>query len=169
MHESENWKWSRSVVSDSLWPYGLQPTRLLRPWDLPVKSTGVGCNRLLRRYQLVKPYVYMAFIVGWNIKGYKSIQRIVMQKDFHNSKERKKIFFQMNKVWPLGFQIFSYFLMFWLGQTGPIPSKSIIHLDTWWQYFNKTKIVHFPHSVLIRNQCFTFSGNTEIINLISFL
>ena len=33
MHESEKWKWSRSVVSDSLRPHGLQPTRLLRPWD----------------------------------------------------------------------------------------------------------------------------------------
>ena len=33
MHESEKWKWSRSVVSDSSWPHGLQPTRLLRPWD----------------------------------------------------------------------------------------------------------------------------------------
>ena len=25
MHESETWKWSRSVVSDSSWPHGLQP------------------------------------------------------------------------------------------------------------------------------------------------
>ena len=47
MHESENWKWSRSVVSDSLRPHGLQPTRLLRPWDLPGKSTRVGCHWLL--------------------------------------------------------------------------------------------------------------------------
>ena len=30
---SEKWKWSRSVVSDSLRPHGLWPTRLLRPWD----------------------------------------------------------------------------------------------------------------------------------------
>ena len=29
MHESEKWKWSRSVVSDSPQPHGLQPTRLL--------------------------------------------------------------------------------------------------------------------------------------------
>ena len=43
MHESEKWKWSRSVVSDSVRPCGLQPTRLLRPWDFPGKSTGVGC------------------------------------------------------------------------------------------------------------------------------
>ena len=43
MHESEKWKWSRSVVSDSLRPHGLQPTRLLCPWDFPGKNTGVGC------------------------------------------------------------------------------------------------------------------------------
>ena len=41
VHESEKWKWSRSVGSDSLQPHGLQPTRLLRPWDFPDKSTGV--------------------------------------------------------------------------------------------------------------------------------
>ena len=33
VHESEKWKWSRSVASDSQRPHGLQPTRLLRPWD----------------------------------------------------------------------------------------------------------------------------------------
>ena len=47
MHESEKWKWSRSVVSDPQRPHGLQPSRLLRPWDFPGKSTGVGCHRLL--------------------------------------------------------------------------------------------------------------------------
>ena len=52
MHESEKWKWSRSVVSDSLWPHGLQPTRLLHPWDFPGKSTGVGCHCLLRQLRL---------------------------------------------------------------------------------------------------------------------
>jgi len=32
-------------VSDSSRPHGLQPTRLLRPWDFPSKSTGVGCHQ----------------------------------------------------------------------------------------------------------------------------
>ena len=32
---------SRSVVSDSLQPHGLQPTGLLCPWNSPAKSTGV--------------------------------------------------------------------------------------------------------------------------------
>ena len=36
-----------SVASDSLGPHGLQPTRLLRPWGSPGKSTGVGCHCLL--------------------------------------------------------------------------------------------------------------------------
>ena len=44
MHESEKGKWSRSVVSNSSRPQGLQPTRLPRPWDSPGRSTGVGCH-----------------------------------------------------------------------------------------------------------------------------
>ena len=46
MHESEKWKGSHSVVSDSSWARGLQPIRLLRPWDFPGKSAGVGCHCL---------------------------------------------------------------------------------------------------------------------------
>ena len=34
-------------MSDSSRPQGLQPTRLLHPWDFPGKSTGVGCSCLL--------------------------------------------------------------------------------------------------------------------------
>ena len=48
MQESEKLKWSRSVVPDLQGPHGPQPTRLLRPWDFPGKSTGVGCHCLLR-------------------------------------------------------------------------------------------------------------------------
>ena len=39
-------KWSQSVVSDSLWPHGLWPTRLLSPWDFPGNSSGVDCRFL---------------------------------------------------------------------------------------------------------------------------
>ena len=31
-----------------LWPHGLQPARLLCPWDFPGKNTGVGCHFLLQ-------------------------------------------------------------------------------------------------------------------------
>ena len=53
MHESEKWKWSPSVMSDSSQPHGLQSTRLLRPWDFPGKSTGVGCHCLLQWFSLL--------------------------------------------------------------------------------------------------------------------
>ena len=42
------WKWSRSVVSASLWSHGLSSTRLLCPWDFQGKSTGVGYHFLLQ-------------------------------------------------------------------------------------------------------------------------
>ena len=35
-------------MSDSFWPYGLWPTRLLYPGDSLVKNTGVGCHALLQ-------------------------------------------------------------------------------------------------------------------------
>ena len=37
-----------SVVRDSVRPHGLQPTRLLCPWDSPGQNTGVGCHFLLQ-------------------------------------------------------------------------------------------------------------------------
>ena len=37
---------------DSSQPHGLQPTRLLHPYDFQGKSTGVGCPRLLRELLL---------------------------------------------------------------------------------------------------------------------
>ena len=35
-------------MSSSWWPHGLQPARLLCPWDSPGKNTGVGCHVLLQ-------------------------------------------------------------------------------------------------------------------------
>ena len=55
-----------SAVSDFLQPRGLQPTRLLRPWDFPGKNAGVGCHSSSRgssqprdqhRDQIRVPYV----------------------------------------------------------------------------------------------------------------
>ena len=48
-------------MSDSSRPHGLQPTRLLRPWDFPGKSTGVGCHRLL--CQLEHLLIILCFLI----------------------------------------------------------------------------------------------------------
>ena len=83
MHESEKWKWSRSVVSDSSRPHRLWPTRLLHPWDFPGKSTGVGCHclpgsilkstdiSLLTKVHLVKAMVFPVVMYrckNWTLK-----------------------------------------------------------------------------------------------------
>ena len=39
---------SCSFVSNFLRPHGLQPTRLLCPWDSPGKNTAVGCHFLFK-------------------------------------------------------------------------------------------------------------------------
>ena len=68
-------KWSRSVVSDSLRSHGLQPTRLLHPWDFPGKSTGVGCHCLLLPYSR-KPVLH-----GYQNQIKKNYKRRKLQTD----------------------------------------------------------------------------------------
>ena len=38
----------RWVVSNSLWPHGLEPASLFCPWDFPDKNTEVGCHFFLQ-------------------------------------------------------------------------------------------------------------------------
>ena len=46
-------------------PYGLQPARLLCPWDFPGKTTGVGCHFLLQG-SLEGPIIMIMF----NLKNF---------------------------------------------------------------------------------------------------
>ena len=57
---SNAWKWKVKVKPLShvrLWqPHGLQPTRLLHPWDFPGKSTGVVCHwHWILLYSVIEP------------------------------------------------------------------------------------------------------------------
>ena len=63
-----HWRWSRSVMSNSLRPHGLGPTRLLRPWDFPGKSTGVGRHCLLRvRFSLVIYFIHSSMYMWGSV------------------------------------------------------------------------------------------------------
>ena len=46
MSESESV--NNSVKFESLQPHGLEPARLLCPWNSPSKNNGVGCHYLLQ-------------------------------------------------------------------------------------------------------------------------
>ena len=51
-----------SVVSGALQPYGLQPARLLCPWDSLGNNTGMGCHALLQGIFLTQglnPHLYI--------------------------------------------------------------------------------------------------------------
>ena len=88
MHESEKWKWSCSVMSNPQRPHGPQPTRLLRPWDFPGKSTGVGCHCLPELYyynhwSYIKLYIWStaSSLVTISVEGsviYLVIQQIII-------------------------------------------------------------------------------------------
>ena len=43
-----------SVMSNSLWPHGLEAFRLLCPWEFPVKNILVGCHFLLQEIFLTQ-------------------------------------------------------------------------------------------------------------------
>ena len=43
----------QSLCLTLLWPHGLQPTRLLCPWDFPGKNTGMSCHFLLHIWQKI--------------------------------------------------------------------------------------------------------------------
>ena len=48
MWEKVNGSVAQSVASDFLQLHGLQPTRLLSPWDSPGKNTGMGSHSFLQ-------------------------------------------------------------------------------------------------------------------------
>ena len=55
-----------SVVSNSLTPHGLWPTRLPCPWNFPGKNTGMGCHFLLQGI-LEGLNLCLMFLLHWQI------------------------------------------------------------------------------------------------------
>ena len=54
-------------MSDPQRPPGLQPSRLLHPWDFPGKSTGVGCHTFII-FKKVKPHTRCYWYCLWGFK-----------------------------------------------------------------------------------------------------
>ena len=59
-----------SVMSNSLGPRGLQPTRLICPWNFPGKNAGVGCHFLLQGIFLTQGWTcvrHISCISSWSL------------------------------------------------------------------------------------------------------
>ena len=94
MSESEKWKWSHSVVSDSEQPHGPQPTRLLHPWDFPGKSTAVGCHCLLQSVWLVRVKEEPGTQDSWFTAYFISLEGIITQ----NLRKQYEIYLQCRNI-----------------------------------------------------------------------
>ena len=53
-----------SIVSDSLWPCGPQPTRVLCSWDSTGKNTGVGCHVLFQGIEPRFPALQADYLIS---------------------------------------------------------------------------------------------------------
>ena len=59
-----------SVVSDSLRLHGLEPTRLLCPWDPPGKNAEEGCCALLQGIFPTQPLnLHLLCLLRWEISS----------------------------------------------------------------------------------------------------
>ena len=59
---------SHSIASGCVQPHGLQPTRLLCPWDFPGKNTGEGCYVLLQGIFLTQgPNSCLLHLLYWQV------------------------------------------------------------------------------------------------------
>ena len=85
---SNAWKWKVKVMSFShvrlLATPGLQPTKLLHPWDFPGKSTGVGCHCFLWKYYATKLYLRNlekegAALVAQTVKSLPTMQETLVR------------------------------------------------------------------------------------------
>ena len=79
-------------MSDPQQPHGLQPSRLLHPWDFPGKSTAVGCHCLLWIYV----YLWLIDVDVWLIdvdvwwKPARYFKAIILQLKINKFEKRKK-------------------------------------------------------------------------------
>ena len=90
-----------SVMSDSLWPHGLEPARLLCPWDSPGKKTGAVCYFLLQGIfwhgdctcisctgrQILHRYTTNACSDSWGRKESDTTERLNWLTDWHHQRD----------------------------------------------------------------------------------
>ena len=114
---------SYSILSDSLWPCGLKPARLLCPWDSPCKNTRVGCHSLLQGI----------FSIQGSNQGLLHCRQIL----YHPLPPFTSVDLSNNSVCPLDFGTLNY--MF-LGARGIDLSQLVVSRTIYPWYFVKQSL-----------------------------
>ena len=103
-------------MSDSKQPHGLQPTRLLHPWDFPGESTGVGLVQMLLTPEDLHLNVYSdSGLTGftWNPEGAVGDKVNTFKKSKHTKGTIVKITFWTHpSLPPVVFPKDNYFPLF---------------------------------------------------------
>ena len=105
---------SRSVVSNSLQSHGLQPTKLLCPWNSPGKNIGVACHSLFQIIFLTQILnLSLLYLLNWQVDSL-----LTMPPGKHFNVQSQKIVFGliMPVFFPASFQ-------WYLG----------MNFEIWWQ------------------------------------
>ena len=83
-----------AVMSDSLWPHGPQPARLLCRWYSPGKNIGVGCHALLQGIFLIQgwnPCLYLLCLLYWQVGSLPLVPPVNPQHD-NNKKKLSNVY-----------------------------------------------------------------------------
>ena len=79
-----------SVVSNSLQPHGLWPTRFLCPWDFPGKNTIMCCHFLLQGIFLTQRLRSLMWLLHWQV-GSLSLSHLGSPTELANNLKKKNV------------------------------------------------------------------------------
>ena len=147
-------------MSDSLPLYGLQPTRLLCPWNSPGKNTGVGCHFLLQcrkvksESEVAQSYPTLSDPMDCSPPG-SSVHGIFQARVL----EWGAIAFSVRVRGQIQFQLFSYGKNEWPRKTASEGIFSEVPLKLVLMYLD-----HFDLQRRQREQCFRLIGTSSNMN-----
>jgi len=113
---------SHSVMSDSLWPHGLQPTRLLCPWDSPGKNTWVAIS-FSRGSSWSRDWTCISCTAG----RFFTAEPLGKLGEFFKKKKERKLL-HLTQVCFFYFKMFSYAFFFSTSHTQNPYNKSTVSI-----------------------------------------